>query len=75
LSQGLGVTALGVTVGGALSLALARSLGALLNGVDAGDPWSYVAGISLIGLVAGFVSVLPARRAARLDATVALRSE
>jgi putative ABC transport system permease protein len=75
LSQGLGVTALGVTVGGALSLVLARSLGALLYGVDAGDPWSYLAGISLIGLVAGFASALPARRAARVDATVALRSE
>jgi putative ABC transport system permease protein len=75
LSQGLGVTALGVTVGAALSLVLARSLGALLYGVDAGDPWSYLAGLSLIGLVAGFASVLPARRAARVDATVALRSE
>jgi putative ABC transport system permease protein len=75
LSQGLGVTALGVLLGSAASLVLARGLGALLYGLDVGDPWSYAAGIGLISVVAGCASVLPARRAARLDATVALRSE
>jgi putative ABC transport system permease protein len=75
LSQGLGVTTLGFALGSALSLVLARSLGALLYGVDAGDPWSYLAGISVIGIVAALASLLPARRAARVDATVALRAE
>jgi predicted permease len=75
LSQSLTVTVLGVAVGAALSLLLARALGALLYGVDPGDPWSYLGGISLIVLVAGVASLLPARRASRVDATVALRSE
>jgi putative ABC transport system permease protein len=75
LSQALGVTTLGFAVGSALSLVLARSLGALLYGVDASDPWSYLIGIGLISLVSGLASLLPARRAARVDATVALRAE
>jgi len=54
---------------------LARSLGALLYGVNATDPWSYLAGLGLISLVATMASLFPARRAARVDATVALRAE
>jgi ABC-type antimicrobial peptide transport system permease subunit len=75
LSQGLGVTALGVALGTALSLSVTRALGALLYGLDAGDPLSHLGGIGLIGPVAALASWLPARRAARVDATVALRSE
>ena len=75
LRQGLGVTALGVAIGSVLSLVGARALGALLYGLDAGDPWSHLAGIGLISLVAALASLVPARRAARVDATVALRSE
>jgi predicted permease len=75
LSQGVGVTVLGVTLGSALSLVLARSLSALLYSVDERDPWSYLAGVVLIGLLTAIASLLPARRAARVDATVALRSE
>jgi predicted permease len=75
LSQGLGVTALGLALGGALSLALARSLSALLYGVDERDPWSYLGGAALLGLVAVIACLLPARRAARVDPNRALRSE
>jgi predicted permease len=75
LSQGLGATALGVGLGIALSLLMARSLSALLYGLDERDPWSHVGGVVLIGLVAVAASLGPARRATRIDATVALRSE
>ena len=75
LSQGLGVTAVGVALGSALSLVLARSLSALLYGLDERDPWSHLGGVVLIGLIAAIACLLPARRAARVDATVALRSE
>jgi predicted permease len=75
LAQGLGVTALGIAVGGALAFVLARSLSALLFGLDARDPWSYAGGVGLIVLVAGIASLLPARRAGRVDATVALKAE
>jgi putative ABC transport system permease protein len=75
LAQGLGVTALGVVLGCALSFWLARALSALVYGLGARDPWSHLGGIALIGLVAAAASLVPARRAARVDATVALRSE
>ncbi len=75
LSQGLGVTALGVALGSALSLLLARSLSTLLYGLDERDPWSHLGGVVLIALVAAAASLAPARRATRVDASAALRSE
>jgi predicted permease len=75
LSQALAVTAVGIALGGAFSLALARALSALLYGIDARDPWSHLASVALIGLVAAGAALLPARRAARVDARVALRSD
>ena len=69
------MTALGVVLGSALSLVLARSLSALLYGLDERDPWSHLGGVVLIGLIAAIACLLPARRASRIDATVALRSE
>ena len=75
LRQGLGLTALGLALGGALALVLARSLSALLYGVGERDPWSYLGGAALIGLVAALACFLPARRAAHVDPTRALRSE
>ncbi len=75
LGQGLRVTGLGLALGGALSLVLARSLAALLYGVSERDPWTYLGGAALILLVAALACLLPARRAARVDPTLALRSE
>jgi predicted permease len=75
LSQGLGVTALGLALGSGLSLILARSLSALLCGLDAGDPSSHLGGVGLISLVAVLASLIPARRAGRVDPSSALRSE
>jgi predicted permease len=75
LSQVLGATVFGIGLGTALSLLLARSLTALLYGLDGRDPWSHLTGAALIGLVAAGASLLPAGRAARVDATLALRTE
>ena len=75
LIHGLGVTAVGLALGGALSLALARSLSALLYGVDERDPLTYLGGAAVIALVAAIACLLPARRAVRVDPTLALRSE
>ncbi len=61
LAHGLGVTALGLALGGVLSLALARSLSALLYGVDERDPLSYLGGAALVGLVAVLACLLPRR--------------
>src|SRR5262249_30570342 len=69
----LGVAGIGLGVVGAL--ALSRVLGSLLYEVAATDPVTYV-GLSLLLLVvAVMASWLPARRAARVDPMIALRSE
>jgi putative ABC transport system permease protein len=75
LSQGLGVTALGIALGSALSLLLGRSLSTLLYGLDERDPRSHLGAVVLIGLVAAVASLVPARRATHVDASVVLRSE
>jgi len=65
----------GVAIGLAVALAGTRIMGSLLYGVTATDPGTYVlviAGLLLLALVASY---LPARRATRVDPTVALRHE
>jgi ABC-type antimicrobial peptide transport system permease subunit len=75
LGQGLRVTAMGLLAGIGIAFVLARSLSALLYEVTAGDPGSYLAGTSLIILVAVVACLLPAGRAARVDPATALRSD
>ncbi|MBI3886374.1 MAG: ABC transporter permease [Opitutae bacterium] len=75
VAQGLKVAAVGIAVGIAAALGFTRLLQTFLFGVRPGDPQIY-AGISL--LVAGVTYCacwIPARRAARVDPLVALRSE
>ena len=59
-------------LGAALS---ARVLGSLLYGVAPLDPGSYAAAVLLLAVVACLAAWIPARRAARVDPTVALRGE
>jgi len=47
----------------------------MLVGVKPEDPATFVAMAVLFTMIAGAASWLPARRAARLDPTVALRDE
>ena len=69
------VTAVGIAVGVVAALALTRLMGALLYDVQAHDPLTFVTVTALLGLVALSACYLPARRASRTDAVVALRSE
>jgi predicted lysophospholipase L1 biosynthesis ABC-type transport system permease subunit len=69
------VTVIGITLGVLAALALTRLIGALLYDVQPHDPITFVAVALLLGLVALLACYLPARRASRLDAVVALRSE
>jgi putative ABC transport system permease protein len=75
VAQALVLTVAGVAIGLAAALALTRFLGSLLYGVSATDP-SVITAVSavLIG-IAAIASYVPARRAACVDPTVALRCE
>ena len=73
--QGLLLGGSGVVIGGVIALALAGKLEPLLFGESARDPLVYivVGGVMLaVGVAASFI---PARRASRVDPTVALRAE
>jgi len=73
--DGAGLAVVGVGIGLAASLVLARALGSLLYGVSAADP-TVLAGTSmLIVIVASMASYLPARRAASVDPMKALRQD
>jgi putative ABC transport system permease protein len=75
VGQGLSIAALGVGLGLAGAFAVTRALAGLLWGVSPTDPVSFLAVSALLGGVALLASYLPARRAARVDPMVALRSE
>jgi len=75
LAQALRPLAIGVALGLAGALAIARSLAALLHGLSPADPLTFtVVPLALIAVALG-AGVLPARRAARVDPVTALRSE
>jgi putative ABC transport system permease protein len=75
LRQGLVFVGLGVTLGLAGALAATRVLTSMLFEVKPTDPIAYAGAAVLIGAVALAASYTPARRAARIDPTVALRHE
>jgi len=75
IRQTLVLIAIGIAIGLALALAFTRLLATFLGGVDPRDPVTFavvVALLATIGVLSGFA---PARRAARVDPVVALRSE
>jgi ABC-type antimicrobial peptide transport system permease subunit len=75
LRQSGTVVLAGLGIGIVAALALTRLMAALLFGVAATDPVTYLVVIAFLVGVAGVASWLPARRAARLDPVTALRVE
>jgi predicted permease len=75
LRHGLILTATGIAVGLAGAAAGARLLQGMLFGITPLDPQTFVAVSLLFGLVAMVASYLPARRATRVEPSLALRSE
>jgi predicted permease len=75
LRQGLAPAAAGALLGLALAAAAGRAMRALLVGVSPLDATTYAAALGAVLLMAAAGAALPARRAARLDPTTALRAE
>jgi len=75
LRESLILLAIGVVLGVPLSLAATRAIKAGLFGVTPADPVTLIAAVMILSaaLVAG--SIIPARRATRIDPMVALRYE
>ncbi|MDF1505954.1 ABC transporter permease, partial [Roseisolibacter sp. H3M3-2] len=72
--EGLTLTAVGIAIGVAASLAATRLMAALLFGVAPTDPLTYLAVSAGLAAVAAVAAWLPARRAPRLDPAAALRA-
>jgi putative ABC transport system permease protein len=75
VGEGVRLAAVGVVIGLALSVGLTRVIAQFLYGVTATDAATFAAGAVVLCVVAVAASWLPARRAARVDPMVALRSE
>jgi macrolide transport system ATP-binding/permease protein len=75
VGQALRLVAVGVVVGALGALAVANLLRGFLFGVTASDPVSFFAAVALLVTASLVATVIPARRATRVDPMVALRYE
>jgi putative ABC transport system permease protein len=75
VGEGLLLCAIGVVLGLVAAVPLTRVIESLLVGVRPTDPATFAAMSALFLLVAAVACWLPARRASRLDPTVALRAD
>ncbi len=75
VGQSMRVVLIGVVLGVAGSLAVARILQRLLFGISAFDPLTFIGVVGILSLAALLACWLPARRATRIDPLVALRTE
>ncbi len=75
IGQGLRLVFLGIFTGLALALLAGRALESRLFGISAHDPLALLASAALLAVIALLACWLPARKAARTDPMIALRSE
>jgi putative ABC transport system permease protein len=73
--QGLRPTLAGLILGLAATLVCGRVLASLVYGVGTSDPATLIVVATILVAAAGLAAFLPARRAARVDPIVALRTE
>jgi putative ABC transport system permease protein len=75
IGEGLKLSAAGVALGLIAAYMLTRIMSSMLVGVRATDPATFGAIVLVFFVIAGVASWLPARRAAGLEPTIALREE
>jgi putative ABC transport system permease protein len=75
VGQGIRLSAIGIAVGFVVALGLTRAIASMLVDVHPTDPLTFAAMALLFFGIAAVSSWLPARRAALLDPTIALREE
>jgi predicted permease len=73
--QGMKLAAIGIVLGLAAAYGATRVLVTLLFGVKANDPYTFVAVAVMVAMVAMVASMVPARRAAGIAPSVALRHQ
>jgi ABC-type antimicrobial peptide transport system permease subunit len=75
LRQNLTLAVAGLAAGIVLALSLARAVESLLYGVGPRDPLSLAGAAGALLVTAIAASLVPARRAVRIDPAIALRAE
>ncbi|MGA3205454.1 MAG: FtsX-like permease family protein, partial [Bryobacteraceae bacterium] len=73
--HGFRLSAMAIGIGILSAVALTRVMTSMLVGIKASDPLTFLVIAILFFAIAAIASWIPARRAARLDPTVALREE
>ena len=71
----LGLSALGMVAGVAVSWVLVHSVSGLLYGIPTGDPPTFAAAAVVLTAIAALAGYLPARRASKIDPMICLRSD
>ena len=74
MGQGIGLAAAGVALGLALSFVAARAISAAQYDVGAADPAAWSSAVVVLLGSAALANYLPARRAARVEPSAALRT-
>jgi putative ABC transport system permease protein len=75
VGQAVALASVGISIGIGSALALNSIMQRMLFGVTATEPSTYLAVSALLIAIAALAAYVPARRAARIDPSVAMRCE
>jgi predicted permease len=75
MSRGIALTGAGVGIGAVLAWSVTRAMDALLYGVGASDPLTFLLVAGLLATVSAVACAIPAVRAARVDPMLVLRDQ